>query len=79
MGTVAVQTQCCLAKSEEWEDDKDGESVQEVCEGAAVQLVAEPVSWNGRSDGPPGASPRPQKAAVPRSLREATTIVPNRR
>ena len=74
MGTVAVQTQCCLTKrDEEWEDD-DGESAQE---GTAVQLV-EHVPWNGRSDGgPPGAPPRTQ-AAMPRSLSDATTILPSR-
>ena len=70
MGTVAIQTQCCLSKTDdEWEDD-DGDSAQE---GTAVQLV-EPVPWHGRpGDGPLGAPARPQ-AAVPRSLSNATTI-----
>ena len=70
MGTVAIQTQCCLSKrDDEWEDD-DGDSAQE---GTAVQLV-EPVPWHGRPDGGPlGAPARPQ-AAVPRSLSNATTI-----
>ena len=69
MGTVAIQTQCCLSKrDDEWEDD-DGDSAQE---GTAVQLV-EPVPWHGRpGDGPAGAPARPQ-AAVPRSLSNATT------
>ena len=68
MGTVAIQTQCCLS-NDEWEDD-DGDSAQE---GTAVQLV-EPVPWHGRPDGGPlGAPARPQ-AAVPRSLSNATTI-----
>ena len=76
MGTVAVQTQGCLSRKEdEWEDDENGEIA---LEGTAVQLV-EPVPWHGRSGGgPPGAPCRPQ-AAVPRSLGEATTIVPNAR
>ena len=44
MGTVAIQTQCCLSKrDDEWEDD-DEDSAQE---GTAVQLV-EPVPWHGR-------------------------------
>ena len=73
MGTVAIQTQCCLSKrDDEWEDDEDGDRAQE---GTAVQLV-EPVPWHGRpDDGPLGAPARPQ-AAVPRSLSNATTIIP---
>ena len=73
MGTVAIQTQCCLSKrDDEWEDD-DGDSAQE---GTAVQLV-EPVPWHGRPGGGfAGAPDRPQ-AAVSRSLSETTTIVPN--
>ena len=61
-GTISVQTQCCLHNGdEEWEED-DGESGE-------AQLVVEPVHWNGR---PPLQKP----ANVPRSLSEATTIVP---
>ena len=46
MGTVAIQTQCCLSKrDDEWEDD-DGDSAQE---GTAVQLV-EPVPCHGRPE-----------------------------
>ena len=76
MGTVAIQTQCCLSKTDDdWEDDGEADSARE---RAAVQFV-EPVPWHGRpGDGPAGAPPRSQ-AAVPRSLSEATTIVPSGR
>ena len=63
---ICVQTQCCLHKNreeEEREEEEDGES------GDFAQLVVEPVHWNGR---PPLQKP----ANVPRSLSEATTIVP---
>ena len=69
MGTVAIQTQCCLLKREEDKDD-DGERA---LEETAVQIV-EPVPW--RSDGGPSLG---ALTAVPRSLSEATTIVPNAR
>ncbi len=75
MGTVAIQTQCCLSKrDDEWEDDEE----EGAREGTAVQLV-ERVPWHGRSgDGPACAPPRPP-AAVPRSLSEATTVIPTGR
>ena len=70
MGTVAIQTQCCLSKTDDEWDDEDGDSAQE---GTAVQLL-EHLPWHGRpGDGPAGAAPRTQ-AAVPRSLSNATTI-----
>ena len=74
MGTVAIQTQCCLLKrDDDWEDD-EADSAQE---GTAVQLV-DPMPWHGRPDnGPLGAPPRSQ-AAMPRSLSDATTILPSR-
>ena len=75
MGTVAIQTQCCLSKrDDEWEEDNDGDSAQE---GTAVQLV-EPVPWHERPDGGPLGSPSRSQAAVPRSLSNATTIIPTR-
>ena len=75
MGTVAIQNQCCLSKrDDEWEDDEE----EGAREGTAVQLV-ERVPWYGRSGGgPAGAPPRPP-AAVPRSLSDATTVVPQGR
>ena len=73
MGTVAIQTQCCLSKTDdEWEDD-DGDSAQE---GTAVQLVDSVPSWHGRGGGThagPPASPRPA-TNLSRSLSETTTI-----
>ena len=72
MGTVAIQTQCCLSKrDDEWEDD-DGDSAQE---GTAVQLVE---SVPRRYHGGPLGSPSRSQAAVPRSLSDATTIIPTR-
>ena len=74
MGTVAIQTQCCLLKrDDDWEDD-EADSAQE---GTAVQLL-DPMPWHGRPDnGPLGAPPRSQ-AAMPRSLSDATAILPSR-
>ena len=68
MGTVAIQTQCCLYKRDE-EDDLETDDEAGAREGTAVQLV-EPVPWHLRPDrGPPGAPPR-SPAAVPRSLKQ---------
>ncbi len=72
MGTVAIQTQCCLLK-DDWEDDEP-DSAQE---GTAVQLV-DPMPWHGRPDGGPLGVPPRSQAAVPRSLSDATTILPSR-
>ena len=72
MGTVAIQTQCCLSKREE-DDGDDDEPMQQ--EETAVQLV-ESVPW--RSHGGPLGSPSRSQAAVPRSLSDATTIIPTR-
>ena len=73
MGTVAIQTQCCLSKTDdEWEDD-DGDSAQE---GTAVQLV-EPMPWHGRPGGGFSGAPDRPPPAMSRSLSETTTIVPN--
>ena len=71
MGTVAIQTQCCLSKrDDEWEDDEE----EGAREGTAVQLV-ERVPWHGRSGSSPAGAPHRPPAAVPRSLSE-TTLVP---
>ncbi len=69
MGTIAIQTQCCLQEKDGWETDEE--------EGAPedkVQLV-EPVPWHRRAGGGPAGAPRRAPAAVPRSLSE-TTLVP---
>ncbi len=48
MGTVAIQTQCCLLKmDDDWETDDEAGSAQE---GTAVQLV-DPMPWHGRPGG----------------------------
>ena len=80
-GTVAIQTQCCLMKRDEHDEDdiSDSERAEEGAKEKTVQDVgAQP--WSGGRPGspPPGTAPCPF-AAVPRSLSEATTIVPNRR
>ena len=73
MGTVAIQTQCCLLKADdEWEDDEAG-SAQE---GTAVQLV-DPMPWHGRPGGGFSGAPDRPPPAMSRSLSETTTIVPN--
>ncbi len=71
MGTVAIQTACCLQqRDDEWETDEE-EGAQE----GTVQLV-EPVPWHGRSGGGPAGAPARAPAAVPRSLSDASTVIP---
>ena len=73
MGTVAIQTQCCLLKrDDDWEDD-EADSAQE---GTAVQLV-DPMPWHGRPGGGFSGAPDRPPPAMSRSLSETTTIVPN--
>ena len=70
MGTIAIQTQCCLQEKDAWETDEEEGGAQE----EKVQLV-EPVPWHRRSGGGPAGAPARAPAAVPRSLSE-TTLVP---
>ena len=75
-GMVAIQTQCCLIKKEEDDDEvSDSERAEE--EETKVQTVGT-LPWNMRSGshlhGAPPCSSAPQ---VPRSLSEATTVVPS--
>ena len=77
-GTVAIKTQCCLMKREEYDKDvSDSERAEE--EETKVQAVCA-LPWNGGRPGNPlpGATPC-LSAQVPRSLSDATTIVPNQR
>ena len=67
MGTIAIQTQCCL-------QERDEETEEEGAPEEKVQLV-EHVPWHGRSGGGPAGAPARPPAAVPRSLSE-TTLVP---
>ena len=69
MGTVAIQTQCCLQERDDWETDEEEGAPEE-----KVQLV-ERMPWPGRSGGGPAGAPLRPPAAVPRSLSE-TTLVP---
>ena len=67
MGTVAVQTQCCLKTDES--EDEDSSTAQE---GTAVQVV-DALHWGKRpadAAGRPVASP----AHLPRACSEASTI-----
>ncbi len=69
---VAIQTQCCLSKTDDEWDDEFGDSAQE---GMAVQFV-DSVPWHGRGGGTradPPASPLPA-TNLSRSLSETTTI-----
>ena len=68
MGTIAIQTQCCLQERDDETDEEEGSQEEK------VQLV-EPVPWHGRSGGGPAGAPARAPAAVPRSLSE-TTLVP---
>ena len=86
-GTVAIQTQCCLMKRDEHdendEDDiSDSERAEEGAKEKTVQAVgAQPWSGGGRPGSPPpsvGGTAHCPFAAVPRSLSDATTIIPNR-
>ena len=70
MGTVAIQTACCLQqRDDEWETDEE----EGAREGTAVQLV-ERVPWYGRSCGGPAGAPPRAPAAVPRSLSDASVV-----
>ena len=77
-GTVAIQTQCCLMKREEYDEDvSDSERAEE--EETKVQAVCA-LPWNGRPSSPlHGAPPCGTAPQVPRSLSDATTIVPHQR
>ena len=77
MGMYPSQTaliiRCCVQKSgdDDWEDDDEEEGARE----EAVQLV-EHVPWHGRTGGGPAGAPARPPAAVPRSLSDASTVVP---
>ena len=68
MGTVAVQTQCCLQQRDESDEE-------EASQEEKVQLM-EPVHWC--SGGSLAGAPTRAPAAVPRSVSETTTFVPTR-
>ena len=63
MGTIAIQTQCCLQERDETDEEEDAPK---------EKVLVEPVPWYGRC-GPAGAPACPQ-AAVPRSLSETTRV-----
>ena len=73
-GTVAIQTQCCMMKREECDEDvSDSERAEE--EEMKVQAVCA-LPWNRRPGSPPPGEAPCLTAQVPRSLSDATTIVP---
>ena len=70
MGTIAIQTQCCLQERDDQETDDEEGSPEE-----KVQLV-EPVPWHGRSGGGPAGAPSRAPATGHRRSDSETTIVP---
>ena len=71
MGTIAIQTQCCLTKADD-DDDDGGDGAEE--ESTAVQLVA-PLPWHGRGGGTRAGQPvSPPATNLSRSLSETSTI-----
>ncbi len=79
---VAIQTQCCLMKRNEHDDEDDVSDTERTEEGAQetkVQALCA-LPWNGGRHGNPlPGAPDCLSAQVPRSLSDATTIVPNQR
>ena len=69
MGTVAVQTQCCLQKRDDETDEEDGAPQEKV--------LVETVPWFGRACGSPAGAPARAPVAVPRSVSETTVFVPS--
>ena len=67
MGTIAIQTQCCLQERDDETDEEEGSQEEK------VQLV-EPVSWSS-GGGLAGAPPR-APATGPRRSDSETTLVP---
>ena len=68
MGTIAIQTQCCLQERDDRETDEEEDSQEE-----KVQLV-EPVHW--RSGGGLAGAPSRTRATAPRRSDSETTLVP---
>ena len=67
MGTIAIQTQCCLQERDDETDEEEGSQEEK------VQLV-EPVHWRS-GGGLAGAPSRPPTTGPRRSVSE-TNIVP---
>ena len=68
MGTIAIQTQCCLQERDDRETDEEESSQEE-----KVQLV-EPVHW--RSGGGLAGAPSRPPTTGPRRSDSETTLVP---
>ena len=68
MGTISIQTQCCLQERDGWETDEEEGSQEE-----KVQLV-EPVHW--RYGGCLAGAPPRAPATAPRRSDSETTLVP---
>ena len=68
MGTVAVQTQCCL-KTDDESEDEDGSTAQE---GTAVQVV-DALHW-GHGNANAADRPVAPPVVLPRACSEASTI-----
>ena len=79
-GMVAVQTQCCMMKREEDDDEDDVSHSERTEEDTKEKMVVGALPWNMRSGSHlHGAPPCGSAPQVPRSISEATTVVPTQR
>ena len=79
-GMVAIQTQCCMMKREEYDDEDDVSDSERAEEGTTEKMVVGALPWNMRSGSHlHGAPPCGSAPQVPRSISEATTVVPTQR
>ena len=78
-GMVAIQTQCCMMKRDEHDED-DVSDTERTEEDTTEKMVVGALPWNMRSGSHlHGAPPCGSAPQVPRSLSEATTVVPTQR
>ena len=77
-GTFAIQTQCCLMKRDEHDEDdiSDSERAEEGAKEKTVQVVGAQPWSGGRPGSPSHGTPPCVSAQVSRSLSEAPTLVP---
>ena len=77
-GMVAIQTQCCMMKREEYDDEDDVSDSERAEEGTTEKMVVGALPWRSGSH-LPGAPPCGSAPQVPRSISEATIVVPTQR
>ncbi len=79
-GTVVIQTQCCLMERNEDDDEDDVTDTERTEEGTTEKMVVGALPWNMRSGSHlHGAPPCGSAPQVPRSISEATIVVPTQR